>query len=137
MKDVFIFIEDDSEIGIECIYDESVRDMEWGHKKIGEILIERGDVTSEELAKVLGQKKLLGRAACRIRHRAARQDRICSWRQKFISELQDKKRGVEGTAIKVAPEKLDILVNLVGELVTVQALLSQTALSIKEPGFSP
>ena len=34
--------------------------MEWGHKKIGEILIERGDITPEELAKVLGQKKLLG-----------------------------------------------------------------------------
>ena len=137
IKDVFIFIEDDSEIGIECIYDESVRDMEWGHKKIGEILIERGDVTPEELDKVLGQKKLLGELL--VESGIVQPGKIESalGEQKFISELQDKKRGVEGAAIKVAPEKLDILVNLVGELVTVQALLSQTALSIKEPGLSP
>ena len=133
IKDVFIFIEDDSEIGIECIYDESVRDMEWGHKRIGEILIERGDITPEELAKVLGQKKLLGELL--VESGIVQPGKIESalGEQKFIRELQEKKRGAEVAAIKVAPEKLDILVNLVGELVTVQALLSQTALSIKDP----
>jgi len=133
IKDVFIFIEDDSEIRIECIYDESVSDIEWGHKKIGEILIERGDITPEELAKVLAQKKLLGEML--IESGIVQPDKLESalCEQKIIRELQDKKKGAEGAAIKVAPEKLDVLVNLVGELVTVQALLSQTALSIKEP----
>jgi two-component system chemotaxis sensor kinase CheA len=107
--------------------------MEWGHKRIGEILIERGDITPEELAKVLGQKKLLGELL--VESGIVQPGKIESalGEQKFIRELQEKKRGAEVAAIKVAPEKLDILVNLVGELVTVQALLSQTALSIKDP----
>jgi len=133
IRDVFIFIEDDAELKIESIYGEEDFDREGGYKKIGEILIERGDITPEELAKVLGQKKMLGEML--VESGIVQPDKIESalGEQKFIRELQDKKKGAEGTAIKVAPEKLDILVNLVGELVTVQALLSQTALSIKEP----
>jgi two-component system chemotaxis sensor kinase CheA len=136
IKDVFIFIEDDSEIKIESIYEEEDFDRERGYKKIGEILMERGDISPDELAKVLGQKKMIGEML--VESGIVQPDKLESalLEQKYIRELHEKKKGPEGTAIKVAPEKLDMLVNLVGELVTVQAHLNQTALDINEPRLS-
>jgi two-component system chemotaxis sensor kinase CheA len=136
IKDVFIFIEEDADIRIESIYTDDDFDREGGQKKIGEILIERGDITQEELEQVLSQKKMLGEML--IESGIVQPDKIESAlsEQTYIRELQEKKKGAEGMAIKVAAEKLDVLVNLVGELVTVQAHLSQTALGINDARLS-
>jgi len=69
-----------------------------GTRRIGEILIERGDITPEELAKVLGQKKLLGELL--VESGIVQPGKIESalGEQKFIRELQEKKRGAEGSS---------------------------------------
>ena len=60
IKDVFIFVEDDSELIIDVIDDGGRLDNEAGYKRLGEILIERGDLTHEDLQKVLSSQKPIG-----------------------------------------------------------------------------
>src|SRR5271157_5840724 len=57
IRDVFIFIEEDSELKIEAIYRKSDFEREKPYKKLGEILIERGDLKPEDLEKM---PKLIG-----------------------------------------------------------------------------
>jgi two-component system chemotaxis sensor kinase CheA len=127
IKDVFIFIEEDSEIRIDVIHTEG--DPEHGaEKKLGEILIERGHVDHDTLQKVLGEKKLIGEILIDAGIVPRGQVEAALAEQRQLKEIQDKKKTEESaTSIRVASDKLDKLVNLVGELVTVQSRLSQTA----------
>ncbi|MZP57158.1 MAG: chemotaxis protein CheA, partial [Bacteroidales bacterium] len=54
IKDVFIFVEDDCEVTIDIIPTET------GDRKLGEILLDRGDITPEALDEVLQEKKFIG-----------------------------------------------------------------------------
>ncbi|MEN6615386.1 MAG: Hpt domain-containing protein, partial [Syntrophorhabdus sp.] len=58
IKDVFIFIEDQSEIAITLI-DDGTSDTRT-HKMLGEILVERKDIDNADLSKLLAEKKKLG-----------------------------------------------------------------------------
>jgi two-component system chemotaxis sensor kinase CheA len=60
IKDVFIFVEDDCELRIDLIDDEELLGCDSSYKKLGDILIERGDLTAEALQEVLKQQKRLG-----------------------------------------------------------------------------
>jgi len=125
IKDVFIFVEDRCEIKIDAIGTEGEED----HKKIGEILVERVDVSQEDVLRVLKEKKPLGEMLVekgittpdKVDSALAEQQHV----KKIREKAQTKDEGI--SSIKVPAEKLDVLVNLVGELVTVQARLSQTA----------
>lgn len=60
IKDIFIFVENESELAIEIIDDsESPADID-DYKKLGEILVEKSDIKPEDLQRVLGENKLLG-----------------------------------------------------------------------------
>lgn len=128
VRDVFIFVEDDSELRIDLIQEPPGSLDEPSQKKLGEILVERGDLSPEDMRKVLEEKKRFGEMVVEkglvdhSRVEAALEE------QKQVREVQQRKRNSEaGNSIRVTSEKLDQLVNLVGELVTVQARLSQTA----------
>jgi two-component system chemotaxis sensor kinase CheA len=170
IKDIFIFIENDSDLQIDVI-DESGRigavadnekltsifdskgfltrgdfeNMRSPRQRIGDILVERGDLTPEDLQKVLGQqntaeskdssvKKRIGDTLVdaeivdsgKIESALAEQRHVRNVRQK-----QSKTTPV--SSIRVSSDKLDRLVNLVGELVTVQARLTQTSLYRNDP----
>jgi two-component system chemotaxis sensor kinase CheA len=56
IKDIFIFVEDRCEMKIDAIGTEGEED----HKKLGEILVERGDASYEDVLQVLKEKKPLG-----------------------------------------------------------------------------
>ena len=58
IKDVFIFVEDSCELKIDIIDEEGQVDAEQGYKKLGEILVERGDLTGEEIGQVLGLRNV-------------------------------------------------------------------------------
>ena len=135
IRDVFIFVEDQAEIKIDVIDQADPGDTEdTEYKRLGEILMERGDLDSDELGEALRKQKLLGKVL--VEEDLVDQGLVDSAlaEQKQVRDIREK-RQVEsaGSSIRVAADKLDNLVNLVGELVTVQARLSQAAFSSKDP----
>ncbi len=128
IKDVFIFVEEDSELKIAVVDDSGSAIDKPTYKKLGEILVERGDLTTEDMELVLQKKKLFGEILVESGLAAPSKVEAALVEQQQIREAQQKRQSSEAAAtIRVPSEKLDILVNLVGELVTVQARLTQTA----------
>ncbi|MEW6419551.1 MAG: chemotaxis protein CheA [Nitrospirota bacterium] len=128
IKDVFIFIEDDCELKIDIIDEDGELDNEKDYKNLGDILIERGDITTEDIRKALSAQKRIGEIL--VETGAVDPVRVESAliEQKHVREIREKRQTVESaSSIRVPSDRLDSLVNLVGELVTVQARLSQTA----------
>ncbi|RQW86753.1 MAG: chemotaxis protein CheA [Geobacter sp.] len=128
IKDVFIFVEDDCQLNIEVIDDSGNSIDKPTYKKLGEILVERGDLTPEDMEIVLKNKKRFGEILVESGLAAPSKVEAALVEQQQIREVQQKRQNNESAAsIRVPSDKLDTLVNLVGELVTVQARLSQTA----------
>ncbi|MBF0565014.1 MAG: chemotaxis protein CheA [Nitrospirae bacterium] len=129
IREVFLFVEDDSELKVELIDEPNSPDANAGYKKLGEILVGRGDITESELDGILSAGKRIGeilvekgvvRPGC-VEAALAEQQHIRDIRKSRVQEEAL-------TTIRVPAEKLDTLVNLVGELVTLQARLSRTAI---------
>jgi two-component system chemotaxis sensor kinase CheA len=127
IRDVFIFVEGDCELRIDTIESFESSEQSGGYKKIGEILIERGDISSDALMKFLDAKKRIGELL--VESGAVSADKIQSAlaEQEHIKEVQQKKAVDQSSSIRVPAEKLDGLVNMVGELVTVSSRLTQVA----------
>jgi two-component system chemotaxis sensor kinase CheA len=126
IRDVFIFVEDESEITINIIDDFATQ--EEGYKRLGEILIERGDVSAEEINKIMAERKQIGEVLIEKGLVKTEAVRSALEEQKHVKEMRAKKAAAEtSSSIRVSSEKLDSLVDLVGELVTVQARLNQHA----------
>ena len=129
IKDVFMFVEDDSVIRIDVIYESGLDEDQY--RKLGEILVEKGDLSAEALSEVMKEKKMIGEML--IEKGLVEQDAVVSAleEQKYIKNLKAKKAAADSnSSLRVPSEKLDSLVDLVGELVTVQARLNQTAVSM-------
>jgi two-component system chemotaxis sensor kinase CheA len=128
IRDVFIFVEDDCELSMEIIDDGGRMDSETDYKKLGDILVERGDLSLEEMKKVVSEQKRFGELL--VEKGLVGTDKIQSAlvEQQHVREIRQERQSQETVAsIRVPADKLDMLVNLVGELVTVQARLSQVA----------
>ena len=139
VKDVFIFVEDECDLKIQIIdvIEPAVEPTDdISHKKLGNILVERGDIGPEEIQKVLGKQKRIGQLL--VEDGAVTPDQVTSAlaEQEHIKGIRRSAGQVEQTSsIRVPAERLDKLVNLVGELVTVQARLSQTVSPLKHAGL--
>jgi len=130
LKDVFIFVEDDCELKIDLVNDTCAITAEGdaNYKNLGEILVERGDLSPVEMQKILSMQKRFGELlveqgivpSSKVEAALLEQKEVRQARQQHVT--QD-----SALSIRVPAERLDYLVNLVGELVTVQAHLSQTA----------
>ncbi|MDM8535513.1 chemotaxis protein CheA [Desulfobacterales bacterium HSG17] len=134
IKDVFVFVEDMSQLSIELIEEEDLLDDEGEYKKVGDILIDRGDITYDDLKDALNSQKRIGEML--IEHQRVDPDIIESVlaEQSHMRNLVKKRKDVvSASSIRVASEKLDLLVDLVGEMVTVQASLTQKALNMDDP----
>lgn len=126
IKDIFIFVEDDAELSIEVIDDGGRTDFDY--KKLGEILVEQGDVSREALETALASQKKLGELLVESGVATSELVRTALVEQQHVREVRKEREASEAIAsVRVPSEKLDTLVDLVGELVTVQARLSQTA----------
>lgn len=135
IKDTFIFVEDLCHLTITPI--ETPADDETPYKKVGEILIERGDIRPEDLEKALHAQKRLGEMLVEAGSIKPVQVISALKEQEHVREYQKKRSPVDETAsIRVPALKLDALVNLVGELVTVQARLSQHAGLMNDPDLT-
>jgi len=128
IRDVFIFVDDAVELKIESIdTDES------GDKKIGEIMVERGDLTAEALDKVLSSHKRIGEQLVETGLVRPEKVQAALAEQEHVKEIRRERQSSEAAAsIRVPAERLDTLVNLVGELVTVQSRLTQTATCFRD-----
>lgn len=139
IKDVFIFVEDDCEIKIELIDSSGLIDREQGYKKLGDILVERGDLSPVEMKKVLQLQKRFGELLVeqgivspeKVQSALVEQQHVKSVRKERTEAPQQE----TAASIRVPAEKLDQLINLVGEMVTVQAHLSQVALAGSDTTF--
>ena len=133
IRDVFIFVEDDCRISVKLIDDPS-RDQE--PSKLGEILVDRGDLAPETLQTVLAQQKPLGELLVASGAVSSEKVQSALVEQQQVKAVRQERGAPEGAAsIRVPAEKLDQLVNLVGEMVTVQARLSQVAGMTGDPRF--
>ncbi len=139
IRDVFIFVEDDSDIRIELIDSSGLIDRELGYKKLGDILVERGDLSPVEMQKVLLLQKRFGEllveqgilSSEKVQSALVEQQHVKSVRQERVASTQQD----TAASIRVPAERLDQLINLVGEMVTVQAHLSQVSIAFKNPTF--
>ena len=128
IRDVFIFAEDNCELKIEVIDEDSMIDEDPDYKKVGEILIDRGDLSGNEVRKLLGTQKRIGELLIESGLVDPGKVESALAEQKHVREIRQKKQAVESAAsIRVPAEKLDGLVNMVGELVTLQSRLSQVS----------
>ncbi|NLD39382.1 MAG: chemotaxis protein CheA, partial [Desulfatiglans sp.] len=126
IKDIFIFVEDNCELTIDIVDELTEGDDDKEIKKIGEILVERQVISEEEIKNTLNDQKRLGELLIEknkvdydtIETALAEQAQIKKTREKHREEIK-------ASSLRVTSEKLDSLVDLVGELVTVQARLSQ------------
>jgi two-component system chemotaxis sensor kinase CheA len=128
VADIFVFTEDDCELGIDILDDGCAEDGEQVHKRLGQILIERGDISPEDLEAALSSQKRLGDILTdqglvrppQVASALAEQAAVRDLSQKPQAERQEKT-----SSIRVPADKLDFLVDLVGELVIVQAQIRQ------------
>ncbi|MCP3890390.1 MAG: chemotaxis protein CheA [Desulfobulbaceae bacterium] len=134
IEDVFIFVGDDSELQIEAVEHHDSSDDEDSKEKmlrLGDILVMRGELSREQLSEAVNSQKLLGQilvekgliSESKVNLALNEQDH----RRKTKSKIQSQQKPVIDSSIRVPSSKLDELVNLVGELVTVQARLTQVA----------
>ena len=133
IRDVFIFVEDDCRVAIELIDDNAEPDNSESYKKLGEILVERGDVSPDQLQRVLQQQKPVGELL--VDRGIISKDKVLSAldEQHHVKNIRQERTAPEPAAsIRVPAERLDQLVNLVGEMVTVQARLTQVANSLSD-----
>jgi len=127
IKDIFILIDQQSELSINII-DEGEPEEEDDYKKLGEILTERQDISKEDIDNVLNTQKRIGEIL--LEKKVVDQGIVESAlaEQKHVkAKRQQKSDAASMSSIRVAADKLDMLVDLVGELVTVQARLTQEA----------
>ncbi len=134
IRDVFIFVEDMCDLNIETIDEEGSIDSDEEHMRLGDILIERGDLTRQDLESVLVQKRPLGEELVARQLVDDNAIEAALVEQQFVREIRSRRSQDEAvSSVRVASEKLDSLMNLVGELVTVQARLSRTAGILDDP----
>ncbi len=134
VKDVFIFIEDSCKLTIEIIDTLEVLVEDPRYKRLGEILVERGDLSPDEIDETLKSQKRIGELLVATKQVSKEKVEAALTEQKFVqTERKRKEQQTSATSVRVAADKLDVLVNLVGELVTVQARLSQKAATDRDP----
>ena len=120
IQDAFIFVEDTSKISIEELELPTEGDL----PKLGEILVDRGDVSKQNVEIALSRQSRLGNILSSQGDVSDEQVKAALAEQ----EVLRKKREVAAQeSVKVPAEKLDRLINLVGELVITQAQLQITA----------
>jgi len=133
IRDVFIFVEDRCTVRIDLVDDGVSEETGDDYKKLGEILIERGDITTDCLKTSLAEQKRVGQLLIDKGVVSSEAVEAAVLEQKAVREARAK-REAQGqpdasSSIRVAADKLDYLVDLVGELVIAQARLGQLAVT--------
>lgn len=127
IKDVFLFLDEESEVRVDMIDDGASSETSPDYKKLGEILSERGDVDSASLEEFIRSRKRIGEELVAAGVTASGNVESALLEQKHVREARASRATEQAASIRVPLAKLDQLVNLVGELVIVQARISRAA----------
>ncbi len=122
LQDVFIFVEEDSELRIEKLADASACDKDVWQRLIEAMQASKGVPTSVLISMI--------KEAHQIHQRVRNESSTYGGAGGQHPDLKS------AQSIKVPSERLDKLVNLVGELVTVQARLTQAAVNLSDPSLT-
>lgn len=133
VRDVFIFVEENGELSIEQVYDHIKDDTCEDYKRLGEILLERGDLTKEQLNDILSGQKRIGELLVDAQVTDSTSIGSALSEQKHVRKMMQQERDKTLSSIRVDSGRLDTLVDLVGELVTVQARLTQKVSANVDP----
>ena len=132
IRDVFLFVEDKCHISIDVVYvHDDVEDCDQ-YRRLGEILVDRGDVTTEELQEILDDYKKIGERLVDNEVIDSSKVNAALAEQEHVRKVLEKEKKFSLSSIRVDSRRLDSLVDLVGELVTVQARLTQKASGNKD-----
>lgn len=127
VQGVFILIDDAWDIKINIV-DGDDFPAEENALRLGDILIERGDVTQESINKCLAPRKRIGEVLTEAGCISPDKVESALAEQNIVKKEREKRLSIEAASnMRVAASKLDILVDLVGELVISQARLTQLA----------
>ncbi len=127
IRDVFIFVEEDSDLTIQLVGSCQGIDED-SYKLIGQILLEKQDVSRDALERILLERKPIGQLLSEAGLVSPSQVEAALAEQQAVRRLQPSPQAeVQTSSIRVPAQKLDYLVDLVGELVTAQARLTQFA----------
>jgi two-component system chemotaxis sensor kinase CheA len=124
VKDVFVFVEDISDIEIADVSSDFVLDPDAPLPRLGEILVQRGDIASSDLHDALRSQSRVGELLVDSGQVSKAKLASALTEQRTVAAQQI---AAKGDSVRVPSDKLDALINLVGELVTNQARLSQIA----------
>lgn len=103
-------------------------------KKTDELLVKPGELASGDIPQGLSSRKRFGEPVRDFGMGAPKKRESSLTRQQIVRDVQKERlKSKASSNIRVSTEKLDTLMNLVGELVTAQARLSQTALTHQNP----
>lgn len=95
-----------------------------GPKPLGEILVESGVVSPESLNKALASQKRLGEILVEQKAATPQQISQALQKQQQTEAAAQARKGGDAASIRVDTGKIDKLINLVGELVITQSMLS-------------
>ncbi|WP_238565742.1 chemotaxis protein CheA [Spirochaeta lutea] len=134
IQDIFLFVQDTADVEIRII-DHPQDNQDATDFRLGQILVERGVIDDTRLKEAIKLQKRIGEVLIEqglssrdVQAALEEQEHIRRTRQKLQQESA-------ANSVRVSSEKLDSLVDLVGELVTLQARLSQTAGEGDNPGL--
>lgn len=134
IRDVFIFVEDESELRIELLGDADNCDHETRQELI-DVLSSTEDAPHAHLQAIVAPHRgQMQSVAAPVETQTVDTTRVDAQKADIQQPVhQQDHKGIQ--SIKVPSERLDKLVDLVGELVIVQARLSQAASSSIDPSF--
>jgi two-component system, chemotaxis family, sensor kinase CheA len=123
VKDVFIFVMDDNRIGVSDISARFVDDVdvELADKKIGEILVDEGVIEEEEVERIASDHRKIGEEI--VAKTTVRKEDV----QRVLKKKQKSRKVQIASTIRVKTEKLDKLINLIGEMVISVSRISMIA----------
>ncbi|HPW68960.1 MAG: chemotaxis protein CheA [Desulfomonilia bacterium] len=132
IQNIFLFVVDENDILIEDIssqYKEGV-ELSLAEKPIGEILVEKGIVKTADIEEVLKGRKTTGEAL--VEKGKAPREIV----EKMAMAQSQSRKIAKSSTIRVDTDKLDKLVNLVGEMVISVARMSQLASEVDDNSAS-
>ncbi|MCP4321245.1 MAG: chemotaxis protein CheA, partial [Alteromonadales bacterium] len=129
--EVFSFIEDDCELFVEIIDQED--EVSEDYKRLGDILIDRGDLKKEQVDSLLIEKPLIGEKIQQSGLVAEEKIKSALLEQEVVrKQRQERNKTASQDNIRVSASKLDKQMNQVGELVIALARLNQLAIKSQD-----
>ena len=125
IEDVFLFVIDDMELKIEPVQGDGAS------KRLGEILVERGDVKTEAVDSALAQQEPLGKLLVKAGEISTDGLAAALAEQQHLSAEARATKSAE--SIRVPAARLDELMDRVGELVIAQSRLKQVGAASADP----